>query len=1126
MIEPIHISTAARRRDNNDSAGASSTRLRAACAERAVNRLTASLAALFEEVDDALFQLAEQSSNNIDQNRYFEGMREVRLRRSAVEDRYRATLLRRFDEAAGGTASERDTGVTGLDTVQSLSLVAHDDLEQSLAIDNLIARIEGECADELWALDQRMASLLGRTAGSTGCNPLAPDALCRDFREACAVIEVEIEIRLLIFKLFDHTVAATLARYYQDMNTFLTQNGVLPTVQAGTAGPRPTPRIRTPRRREASPAPSHPEPAVPAMDGHTDASNTAAIAAFSPGARTAMGTMQVGTALPGSGSPGAGIAAGGTPGAHVAGAPAGDLLAILHQIMTAQGARALSGNTTGGGSNVTMRLLTDLQHGVAGAAPAGGLATTIDAERLAAGTTNVLRELRDTAVDSDIGRVDAMMIDIVALLFDSILDDAAIPGPMKALIGRLQIPVLKVAILDKTFFARKFHPARQLLNNLAEAAVGAAEDADVHDPLYVAINAIVHRILDEFDDDIRVFKRAVQELETYRANEQRAADSRVEQTLQETLAEERLRFARHFAGEKIAAHLDGETLPAIVREFLEVYWKGYLQLVYVDGGEDSPQWASALETLDDLVWSLTPKDDMAACGRLREMLPTLPARLKEGMQRVPVPEDFRERFTSTLVRLHLAAIRGPGARDTVPPDAGNAAHVPGTEPDNQGQTGTADEAFFDPTGVSPDPDDTATEDAIAADDPEAAFVDAVAAANRRILETAAARPECEGMGTTLVAARFSGDHIIMAHVGDSRLYRLREGSLQQLTADHSLRQELVDQGFYTPEEARVSTRKNYITRAVGIDETVRTDTRTQTVATGDCYLLCSDGLCDMVADEEMAAILQDHPQALQAAAQALVDRANENGGKDNISVILVAVPETAGDGTRHWTMTALTDVGCTRSHNEDYVACDAAAGLAVLADGMGGYNAGEVASELAVTTVMGALGANVEPGDGPDAAIREMLFGDGPVEVEEITLTAPPPAAEQAPSADDFPPLDAAFEEDPEEIEIHDIGGGPPETAEDEHLQAVRDLRIGNWIEFRQQSGKRVRARLTWISSATGCYLFSNRHGHKVADTTPQGLAVEFRRGSARRIANAPLFDRAVAGLMQRLHGDSADPWA
>lgn len=165
---------------------------------------------------------------------------------------------------------------------------------------------------------------------------------------------------------------------------------------------------------------------------------------------------------------------------------------------------------------------------------------------------------------------------------------------------------------------------------------------------------------------------------------------------------------------------------------------------------------------------------------------------------------------------------------------------------------------------------------------------AVKEANSRIRECAGERPELSGMGTTVVVARFDKNGMTVAHVGDSRIYRFRKGKLEQLTVDHSLVQELVKGGFMTPEEARVSQNRNIITRALGSEPEVEVDVQYWRLRAGDMLLLCSDGLSDLVEDTAIQNILQQSPD-LDSAADSLVHAANEQGGTDNISVILVGL---------------------------------------------------------------------------------------------------------------------------------------------------------------------------------------------------------------------------------------------
>ncbi|WP_136419780.1 Stp1/IreP family PP2C-type Ser/Thr phosphatase [Herbaspirillum sp. ST 5-3] len=178
------------------------------------------------------------------------------------------------------------------------------------------------------------------------------------------------------------------------------------------------------------------------------------------------------------------------------------------------------------------------------------------------------------------------------------------------------------------------------------------------------------------------------------------------------------------------------------------------------------------------------------------------------------------------------------------------------------------------------------------------LIDSIQRSNSAILEAARSEPQYSGMGTTLVAAVFHHDKAIIAHVGDSRAYRLRGNDLTQLTRDHSLLQEQIDAGLISPEWARFSQNKNLVTRALGVGPDMEVEVHEHQVELGDLYLLCSDGLSDMLLMQEIGEILLSRPDSLEQICNALVQRANENGGHDNISVILIRIqsftPESAG----------------------------------------------------------------------------------------------------------------------------------------------------------------------------------------------------------------------------------------
>lgn len=179
------------------------------------------------------------------------------------------------------------------------------------------------------------------------------------------------------------------------------------------------------------------------------------------------------------------------------------------------------------------------------------------------------------------------------------------------------------------------------------------------------------------------------------------------------------------------------------------------------------------------------------------------------------------------------------------------------------------------------------------------LLDAVKSANDVVFSVSQSQPECAGMGTTLVVAVFTNNKLLVGHIGDSRMYRLRDQTLTQLTEDHSLLQEQIKAGLLTIEQARHSPNKNFVTRALGTDLEVELDLHEHDVEVGDIYLACSDGLSDLLDDVVVQSTLNQYEADINVAAQKLVQMANANGGNDNISVILVKV-NSSFERTKNW----------------------------------------------------------------------------------------------------------------------------------------------------------------------------------------------------------------------------------
>ena len=300
--------------------------------------------------------------------------------------------------------------------------------------------------------------------------------------------------------------------------------------------------------------------------------------------------------------------------------------------------------------------LTMLQHGnVSGLQNQVGL--SIDATQIAAGNVNVLRSLRETGAFGEVNQTDGLTFDIVSILFDYILDDPTIPDAMKALIGRLQIPMLKVALLDKALFSKKSHPARTLLDAVAAAAVGWNERETDDGGLYKLMVHIIRRIVDEFQDDVELFETALAELQDYLAKVDNDAEQRVEESTRSLRTREKIVLAKMDVDEALKERVENGGIRAFIRQFIFDYWRQLLIITHVEHGTMSEIWRDQLRTVDDLVWSIQEKATPQDRKVLSERLPQLLKGIKQGMLALDMDRTVCSKFLSMMASVHVVSVK-------------------------------------------------------------------------------------------------------------------------------------------------------------------------------------------------------------------------------------------------------------------------------------------------------------------------------------------------------------------------------------------------------------------------------------------------------------------------------------
>jgi hypothetical protein len=296
------------------------------------------------------------------------------------------------------------------------------------------------------------------------------------------------------------------------------------------------------------------------------------------------------------------------------------------------------------------------------------------------GTANVLRELKGSSLGSGMNQLDIMTLDIVAMLFDQLFDDPKIPVAVKGLIGRLQIPMLKVAISDKTLFSRKTHPARHLLDTLGEISSRLPADFNASSPLFGRLQDIIAELLGGFEEDIGIFEVVREKLQSLIVEEDRQAEQQTQTAANQIDQKESLALAKTVAQAEIKVRIRFGRLPRQVLEFLVQQWIKLLLVVHVKEGENSEAWKHALETMDRLIWSVEPKNSVEERRELAKAMPDLLKRVTEGLKVAGVEDAVRMGFFADLRKLHSEIIaKGARAKPAVEPDAGGA--TPPAKPD-------------------------------------------------------------------------------------------------------------------------------------------------------------------------------------------------------------------------------------------------------------------------------------------------------------------------------------------------------------------------------------------------------------------------------------------------------------
>ena len=580
-----------------------------ACRKLALDRMCEALAQMLDRIEDALFELAESARDRDQQNTYLDARAQARDKRQAIESKFRAHFVDLFDiKVKGGSAAP------GATPSLELSLVEPEALEESLAVREMARKLGVACEGELFGLRQRMGFLLERPELGDEANPVSPATVCAALKDACDEIESGFKVRMALLRQLEHHAESALNGIYHEINAHLIERQILPDVRV-VAVRRPAASAPSP----AAPAPGTTVPgAAAAQSGDVFAQlaqwlSSAPAAVARNTALAAPGAMPqpAGTAVaPGGGAP--------TAAPQQGAAPASDLVAQLTQMHR------------------------------------DPLATSAGDEH---GLVNTVRAIKSSPLAASLGNIDAMTIDVVGMLFDYIFEDKHIPASVKAQLARLQLPTLKVALLDKAFFSTASHPARRVLDLLAECAIGIDEAHARDSDVLALVESVVATVLAEFESDLGLFAQQAQRVEAFMVERREAEAALVERSAVIVEERERREAAMAAARAEVDRRLEERAwVPAALRSMLTGAWTIAMAQAQLVHGNGSVR-ADLVATMDELLWSVEPKTAPEDRRRLVSTLPSMLARTGAGLDLGGMPPAERDVFFGALVDCHARAVK-------------------------------------------------------------------------------------------------------------------------------------------------------------------------------------------------------------------------------------------------------------------------------------------------------------------------------------------------------------------------------------------------------------------------------------------------------------------------------------
>jgi hypothetical protein len=559
-----------------------------------------SLAMLFDEVEQRLFKQADCARSNADQARLFEAIREIKRGKSDIVPRFLSHLessLATIDKAPA--SDTRTHGGQSDRAATKLELVDSRDLEISLAMQDIGNRAEIRHSSALHMLGHRLAVIAGRPAFDPAEMPLGPLALAKALQHALSDLDIELGERIHVFHDFDTTVMGPIDQFYERLNQYLAEQNVLPNLQFHSRRGGPADAGNS---RKVTPSEGNGETAEPAADpaGPPGGAAHAARTPATPWPGAGKGPAQPAASRWNPPGPAQGPAASGPePQDSELFASLRGLLAERRRSLDIAPVTPVSGYMAS--RDDLQSVLGALQSGPIESVQQDGRAVPRGIGHLKQDLLNQLREKSPQGQTPLLAEEDSDTIDLVGMLFDYIGQNLASHSSSRELIAKLQVPVLRSAISDKHFFTQRNHPARQLLNSVAEATQLWVGDDEADRGMIDTMTSMVDRVTNEFNGDLSLMEKLLDDLGRYMSQVTRRAEIAERRHIDAAKGRERLDLSREQANAAIARLLKRGKPAPMVRAVLEQAWTDVLALTLLRQGEESQAYRRCLAVADQLM---------------------------------------------------------------------------------------------------------------------------------------------------------------------------------------------------------------------------------------------------------------------------------------------------------------------------------------------------------------------------------------------------------------------------------------------------------------------------------------------------------------------------------------------